>query len=72
MNTATLEPTATAPPEASSDPASEWLTLAEASRLSGLHETSVLRMAVAGDIRHRTRGRQALFAAADVRRLAGD
>jgi excisionase family DNA binding protein len=52
-------------------PAEEFITLAEASRLSGLHETTILRMALAGDIRHRVRGRRTLFSAEDVRRAAG-
>ena len=50
---------------------SDWITLAEASRVSGLHETNLLRMALAGDIRHRVRGRRTPFAAEDVRRAAG-
>ena len=50
---------------------SDWITLAEASRVSGLHETTLLRMALAGDFRHRVRGRRTLFAAEDVRRASG-
>jgi len=49
----------------------DWITLAAASRVSGLHQTSLLRMALTGDIRHRVRGRRTLFAAEDVRRAAG-
>jgi hypothetical protein len=50
---------------------SDWITLAAASRVSGLHETTLLRMALAGDFRHRVRGRRTPFSAEDVRRAAG-
>jgi hypothetical protein len=61
----------TAPCAAESQSPSEgtvYISLAEASRVSGLHETTVLRMALAGDIAFRSRGRRTLFSAADVRR----
>ena len=65
----TTEAAPIAAPETETPP--DWMTLAAASRASGLHETTLMRMALAGDIRHRVRGRRALFSAADVRRAAG-
>jgi N-glycosylase/DNA lyase len=52
-------------------PSEEWLSLAEASRVSKLHETTVLRCALAGDVAHRIRGRRTLFRRADVLAVAG-
>jgi len=51
-------------------PADDWLSLAEAARVSGLHQTTILRISLAGDIRHRVRGRRTLFHGGDVRRHA--
>lgn len=51
----------------SEQPADQYVTLAAASRMSGLHETTVLRMALAGDVRYRTRGRRVVFSAEDIR-----
>jgi hypothetical protein len=52
-------------------PSRDWISLAEASRVSRLHETTLMRMALAGDITFKRRGRRTLFSAADVRRAAG-
>ena len=63
--------TAAASCAAPAGPSAElWISLAEASRVSGLHETTVLRLALAGDVRHRTRGLRTVFHAEDVRRVA--
>jgi hypothetical protein len=69
MSTATMM---TAPMTAPMTDDAEWFSLAEAARVSCLHETTVLRLALAGSIRYRVRGRRTLFAAADVRRQAAD
>jgi hypothetical protein len=58
-----------AAPETETPP--DWMTLAAASRASGRHEATLMRMALAGDIRHQVRGRRTLFSAEDVRRAAG-
>jgi hypothetical protein len=53
------------------DRPAEYVTLAEAARRTGLHETTVLRSALAGDVRHKQRGRRTLFHVEDLRRVAG-
>lgn len=67
--TATLAAPMAAESDRPSDGA-DFITLAEASRVSRLHETTLLRLALAGDVRYRTRGRRTLFHADDVRRVA--
>jgi hypothetical protein len=71
MSLATLA----APEAVSSDRPSvapaDYLSLASAARLTGLHETTILRCALAGDIRTRQRGRRTLICAEDVRKIAG-
>jgi hypothetical protein len=52
-------------------PSRDWISLAEASRVSRLHETTLMRMAPTGDIAFKRRGRRTLFSAEDVRRSAG-
>ena len=69
MCTATAASPSAAPETAR--PSEEFITLAEGSRISGLHEVTLTRMRLAGDIRFKTRGRRTPFAAEDVRRAAG-
>ena len=51
-------------------PIDGWVSLAAAARMAGLHETTILRLALAGDVRHRVRGRRIVFALEDVRKAA--
>lgn len=48
----------------------EWVTMAEATRLAGRHETTILRAALAGQVRYRRSGLRILYHSGDVGRLA--
>jgi excisionase family DNA binding protein len=49
----------------------EWISLAEAARILGVHPTSVQRAALAGSIRHRSiAGMRTRYRREDVERLA--
>lgn len=72
MSIATLTAAATGPPPhgAPGEPA-DWITLAEASRILGVHSSSVMRAALAGSIAtRRIAGIRTRYSRADVQRLA--
>lgn len=70
MSTATL-PGAEIPPRITADQSGQWISLAEASRILGVHPTSVQRAALAGSIKHRTvPGMRTRYSREDVERIA--
>ena len=69
MSIATLTGPAAGPRREASD-ACQWITLAEAARILGVHPTTIQRAALAGSIRHRTiRGTRVRYHRDDVTSL---